>query len=329
MGKIFVTGACGMLGNSVCRELINQGYSVKAMILKGENNKTLDGLQIEIEEGNILNYELLKQQMKGCDYVIHIAALTDLYPRRSDFLKKVNIEGTLNIVKAVKELKIEKMIHIGSASSFGTGEMNMPGNEKSPYDGTELKMDYLDSKYFAQEMLLKEYKENNFPVVIINPTFMIGEYDAKPSSGKLIVSVCNKNLKYYNHGGRNFVYSRDVAVAIVNAIKLGKPGECYLAGNENLSYIEFFKKIYKVIGKPFDMKKVGKIPVLIVGFLSSLWARLTNKKPVISMGIALISLKENYYDPSKARKELQMPATPIETAISNSISWFKNNGYIS
>ena len=157
---------------------------------------------------------------------------------------------------------------------------------------------------------------------------MIGEYDSKPSSGKLIVSVCNNSLKYFNEGGRNFVYSKDVAVAIVNAIKMGKLGECYLAGNENLTFYEFFNKIYKVLGKTFDMKKVGKIPILIIGFLGSIWARITRTKPLISLGIAKISLENSYYDISKARRELNMPATPIETAIANSISWFKANNYI-
>lgn len=317
-----------MLGSNVCRELLNQGYSVRAMILKGESYCTIDGLGIEIKEGDILNYELLKELMLGCNCVIHIAAITDIFPRRSDFLKKVNYEGTVNVVKAVKELKIERMIHIGSASSFGKGDLEKPGNENSPYKGENYKMDYLDSKYQTQQMLLNEYKENNFPVVIINPTYMIGEYDSKPSSGKLIVSICNRKLKYFNEGGRNFVYSKDVAVAVVNAIKMGKKGECYLAGNENISFYEFFKKIYKILDRPFDMIKISNLPVLIVGFLGSLWARISKKKPEISLGIALISIEKSYYNPSKAQKELLMPSTPIDKAISNSIEWFRSHNYI-
>ncbi|NUM32162.1 MAG: NAD-dependent epimerase/dehydratase family protein [Bacteroidetes bacterium] len=328
MKKVFVTGACGMLGNSVCRELLNKNYLVKALVLENENSKSLEDTGVEICRGNILNYNLLLEQLKGCEIVIHIAAITDLYPRRSEMIIKVNIEGTVNIIKAVKELKLERMIHIGSASSFGNGTKQNPGNEFVPYNSSEFKMDYLDSKFNAQQILINEFKENGFPVVIINPTFMIGEFDAKPSSGKLIVSVCNNQLKFYNDGGRNFVYSKDVAIAVVNAITMGKTGECYLAGNENLTYFEFFKKIFNVIGKNFNMRKVGKFTVLFVGFLSSVWARITKKKPVISMGIALLSLNENYYDPSKARRELLMPSTPIDTAIKNSIAWFKSNGYI-
>lgn len=326
--KVFVTGADGMLGSSVCRELISEGYEVKAMCLKGRTTNTIQELPIEIVSGDILDKKFLLQEIAGSDYVIHIAALLSVWPRRSELTKKVNIIGTQNVMEIVKELKIARMVHIGSASSFGHGQKNTPGNENSPFIGGKYGMDYLDSKHDAQIMLLEEFKKTGFPVIVINPTFMIGPFDFGPSSGQMLVAICKSKLKWYNEGGKNFVCSMDVAKATVNALNRGRLGECYIAGGENLSYKEFCLKVYKSINKKFNMKPVSNFILLVIGFISSAIARLIRKKPKLSFGMTLLAKENQYFSSKKAITELNMPQTPIEVGINQSIEWFKANKYI-
>ena len=90
-------------------------------------------------------------------------------------------------------------------------------------------------------MLLKRFNKNGFPVVIINPTYMIGPFDSGPSSGQMLIALCKGALKLYCNGGKNFVCSVDVAKAAVNALTKGVIGECYIAGNENMGFKEFFQ----------------------------------------------------------------------------------------
>jgi dihydroflavonol-4-reductase len=328
MEKVFVTGADGMLGNVICRELIKQGYLVKAFCLNDKNTRTLEGLGIEIVFGNVLDKEILFKEMQGCNFVIHVAALTDLWPRKAQRIVDVNIDGTKNVVEAVKKLGLTRMVSIGSASSFEPGAINNPGNEKSPYTGGKYKMDYLDSKYNAQELLLNEFKENGFPVIIINPTFMIGPYDSGPSSGKMIIGLFKKAVPGYSSGGKNFVCSKDVAVAVVNALKMGREGECYIAGNQNMTYKVFFAMVSKHLNREFKMKHLPSWLILFVGAINSFFARIFRKVPKLSYGIARLGLVSQYYSPEKAQKELNMPQTPIETGVEECLDWFNKNGYL-
>ena len=325
--KVFVTGANGMLGNNICRELLEQNYQVKAFCLKDNRKNLLEGLAIEYVQGDILDQEQLNKEMKDCSYVIHIAAITDLWPRRKEIINKVNIQGTKNIVEACKKNGIKRLVHIGSASSFNSGAIDKPGNENEPFTGWKYGMDYLDSKYLAQEYLKEEYKQNNFPVIIINPTFMIGAFDSGPSSGKMILSLYKNQLPGYTGGGKNFVCTTDVAMAAVNALQFGKLGECYIAGNENLTYKEFFLKACQVMNKPFRLKKVPYGLILSVGFINSAAARILRRPPQLSYGIARLSNVSQYYDVTKARTDLKMPQTPIETGIEKCVEWFKSNDY--
>jgi len=327
-GKVFVTGADGMLGASICRELLNQGYRVKGLVLPNRNAKVLDGLEMEIVNGNILEKSNLKKQLSDCDYLIHCAALTTIWPRRLEAVRKVNFIATQELAEISMELKLKRMIYIGSASSFGYGSKSNPGDETVTFQGGKFKLDYIDSKYQAQRILLKKFRENGLPVVIINPTFMIGPYDSGPSSGRMIIAFLSGKLPGYASGGRNFVYSVDVAKAAVNAIQNGRLGECYIAGNENLDYGTFFKKVSKIFGTKFNMIRIPSYVILMTGLLSSLLARITRIPPRISYTMARIANVGQYYSSKKAIKELRIPQTPIEVAIKDCCEWFKSQGYL-
>jgi dihydroflavonol-4-reductase len=328
MEKIFVTGADGMLGSSICRELLNQGYVVKAMCFPGRVPATLNGLSIEIVYGNVLDKSFLLKEMQGCNKVINVAALTNVYPRRSKIVNDVNYSGAKNVMEVVEELKMTRMVHIGSASSFDHGSKQNPGDERSGYNGWKYGMDYIDSKFKAQQLLLEKHAKDGFPVIIVNPTFMIGPFDSGPSSGAMLINLATNNIPGYTGGGKNFVCSVDVANAAVNALKLGRLGQCYIAGGKNLDFKEFFEKACEILGKPFKLKKIPQFLVLIVGFFNSIIARLTKSKPKLSFGMAKMASISQCFSPAKAIEELQMTQTPIEVGIKQCLDWFKANNYL-
>lgn len=326
--KIFVTGADGMLGSNICRELLHQGYQVKAICLPNSRSKTLDELTIEKKYGDILDKDFILREMKDCNSVIHIAAITTVWPRRKKIINEVNLQGTINIADAVEALNLERMVHIGTANSFGHGTKQNPGNELTPFNSGTYGMDYIDSKLMAQKMLLERYALNGFPILIINPTFMIGPFDSGPSSGQMIIGLNRGDIPAYARGGKNFVCAKDVAKAAVNALSMGRTGECYIAGNENLSFKEFFDKASKVLNKPFKMRAAPQILILALGGINSIVARITGKAPKISFTMARMAGVGQYTSSAKAQQELKMPQTPIETGIKDCLEWFKKNGYL-
>ncbi|NBU91457.1 MAG: NAD-dependent epimerase/dehydratase family protein [Flavobacteriia bacterium] len=325
--KVLITGADGMLGASICREALKQGYEVRALVLPGSSYKSIQGLSLEVFYGDLLDKESLALAIDSCDALINVAASTQIWPRRSDMLFRVNYQAVVDLVELSKNHGLTRFIQIGTANSFGHGTPEFPGNEESPFMGNSYKMDYVDSKYQAQKLLLEE-AEKGFPALIINPTYMIGPFDSGPSSGRMILALIEGKLPGFTSGMKNFVASKDVAVAAVNALTLGHPGSCFIAGNVNLTFEEMFKSVCRVKNIPFKLKRVPDGVIYAVGFFISVVARITGKPPKLGYHMAKQATMQQCYNPAKARTILNMPSTPIEQAIEDCLTWWKENQYI-
>jgi dihydroflavonol-4-reductase len=309
------------------RELLADGYEVKAFIMPNSPSKTLSGLQIEYAIGNICHLEEVVSAMHGCGMVIHAAASTRVWPTRSKDIWDINLTGTQNVVEAAIQCNIQRLVYVSSAVCFSPGSKSHPGTEDNPFNGYHYHLDYVDSKYAAQEYVLKATREKKLPAVLINPTFMFGEYDSQPSSGKMIVAMYKGSLPGFTNGGKNFVYANDVARACVNALKMGRIGACYIAGNVNLSYQELFGKMARILKVKPPRIRLPNVLILTFGYLSTFFGKLLHRNPNLNHGTARVSCDEQYYTNQKAVEELKMPQTPIDTAIENAFTWLKINHY--
>ncbi len=327
--KVLVTGADGLLGSNLVRELLGRGYQVRAFLLPDSPSRTLDSLDIERYEGNILRIADLEEAMQGCSHLVHAAANTNIWPNRSEIIRKVNIEGTKNIAEAALKSGIQRMVYIGTANSFGFGPKENPGDETRPYESDIYGLDYQDSKYQAQQYILEQVREKQLPALIINPTFMLGPYDSKPSAGAMILAIYHRKVPGFAPGGKNYVYVKDVAVAIANALDgKGRVGECYIAGHENLNFKEAFTKIAEITGVKPPAISFPKSILKLYGRIGSLMGNITGKAPTVSYPMTQISCDEHYFNPQKAVKELNMPQTGLEVAVKEAFAWFKKNGYL-
>jgi dihydroflavonol-4-reductase len=326
--KVLVTGPDGVLGSNLVRELLSRDYDVIAMSENGKKSPTIDNLAITKIGGNLLNSEEVDAAVEKTDYVIHCAASTAMWPSRSELVNKVNIDGTKTIIDACLKYKVKRLIYIGTANSFGSGTKLKPGTEKNAYEGKKYGLDYMDSKYKAQVLVQKAVREEGLDAIVINPTFMIGPYDSKPSSGQIILSIYNKKVPGYSLGGKNFVAAKDVAFAVANALTQGRKGECYIVSNENLTYKEAFDKIASTIGGKIVSRKFSSFTTKIFGRINSFFAKIFGYYPQVTTELAILASEEHYYSGEKARRELGLPQTPIEMAIDECFKWFKNNGYL-
>lgn len=327
--KIFLTGTSGLLGSNVAKELLKRNYQVRGLFRDKEQTNLYKGVTgFEPFYGDVVEADKMEEGIRGCEVVIHAAADTRQWPDRSPEYVATNVEGTRNIVEASKKAHVRRMIYVSTANALGFGTRENPGNEQMPPKFEQYGLGYMETKYQAQQMILKEVRENNFPAIIVNPTFMIGPSDIQPSSGKMVLAVYAGKVPGYPSGGKNCVYVGDAATAIVNAIELGRVGECYILGNVNVTYQELFTKIAEIIGK--KPPKLPIPPVLVKGYgmLGSFYGALTGKAPNVSYKMAKVSCDGHYFRAQKAVQELKMPQTPIETAIKECYEWFKENGYL-
>ncbi|MDX2247429.1 MAG: NAD-dependent epimerase/dehydratase family protein [Bacteroidia bacterium] len=326
---VFVTGSDGMLGSNVVRELLTQGYRVKAMVQPGRNPKTISDLKgVEIVYGDLLDWEKIKQLMRGCDSVIHTAAYAASWPSRSPRYFDINVTGTQNVINAALFHRVNRFVHISSSNTQGFSESKKtPGTETTPWRGDQ-GMDYALSKKIAHEKVEKAIAEQNLPAVFICPGFMFGAFDTGPTSGQLLISAWNQDLKFCTKGGKNFVSASDVAKATVNALTLCQVGETYICGNQNLEFKELFEIIEDVTGIPQPKRVIPAFIVEITGMIMDFVGKITGKKPPLSFAMARNANLRMYYRADKAIKQLKMPQTDLRTAIKDAYRWFGENGYL-
>lgn len=325
--KILVTGANGLLGANVVRELLKRGADVRALVRKSSNLNPLEGLSIQKHFGNITSLEDVEEAVAGCSAVIHIAAMTSQKHTNLKSYFEANINATKNIIDAAKKYNINRIIYVSSAAVIGYGSKDNPGSEANEIRYPFNMMPYPKSKHVAQKLMLKAAKELQTEVIVVNPTFMIGAYDSKPSSGQIILMAVGKRFVLVPPGGKNFIHVKDAAIGTCNALTQGKNGECYLLSNQNLSFREFFSLVNGFSNKRSVFIAIPKSILLFLGLIGSLIAK-TSINVSLNYYNAVSLCVSNFYSNKKSVKELSMPTTPIESAISESVEWFTENGYL-
>lgn len=326
--KVLVTGADGLLGANLVRELLDRKYSVVALIQPGSKSPTLDGLPIEKIECDLLDDDAkIADAMAGCDAIFHCAAITDQWADEK-FTWKVNCDGTKNILEACLKAGVKNIIHVGSASSYQFGTIEKPGDETADFPDAYKGVAYVESKTKSSKLVREYAEKHGLRVIIVCPTFMLGPYDSRPSSGTLISQFIAKRLWFASPGGKNFVYVGDVAKAMANAIDKGTSGASYILGGGNLSYLDFFGMVAKRTGIAPPCVVLPRSLILLTGAAGSLFGKLTGKKVLINYRIARLSLCGTYYNPARAVRELDMPQTPAHKAIDASIESMKMYGHV-
>lgn len=327
--NVLVTGADGILGNNLVRELLSRQYDVSVMLLnKSLASIGLNGLPVNRYYGNILDKQALDNAIINHDIVIHAAADTRVYPAYDSNIRAVNVTGTSNVIASCLKHNVKRLIHIGTANSFTPGNKESPGNENGTYNGYKYGLSYMDSKFEAQQVVLNAVKSKGLDAHIINPTFMLGPYDSKPSSGQLIIALYRKKLPIYPPGSRSYVAVKDASIAIVNSISMGQSGECYILANDNLSYKEFFQIVGESIRVNTPRYTLPASMIKLYGTVNSLIGKISRNIPSMTKELAVISCEDHCYSGVKAKEKLKLPHTKPAIAIKECFEWFQANGYI-
>ncbi len=324
--KVFLLGATGLIGNHTARELLKNGYEVKALVRKRSKIELLKGLELEVFEGDIRNKESLIEGMKGCDLTVHCAGY---YPRFS-------IKGKMEIENAMDEIKnvmdsclisgIRKILYVSSIGTIWKDKDGI-GREEIPFDFRKIKGVYHRIKFLMEEEV-KKYSEKGLEVFIVNPTLCVGEFETKPIQFCLIPRVL-KILPFYTDGKMNAVDVRDVAKGIILALEKGKVLERYILGGENLTIKEFLGKISKIAKAPPPLIKIPSLFALSGAYLSEFFSYYIFKKnPSIPLSGIQMAKYSFFVSTEKAEKELGFKPSPVEDAIERAIHWFRKIGYI-
>ncbi|MEH6550917.1 MAG: SDR family oxidoreductase [Pseudomonadales bacterium] len=330
MTKVLITGGTGFIGNHVTRLCLEKGDDVRVMVMAGEDRSPLDGMNVEIVEGNLLDPASLKPVLEGVDQLYHLAALFAIWTKDPDLHYKINVEGTEAFLRLAMAEGISKVVYTSSVAAIGVGKSGELATEATPFDSWLFASEYILSKYMSHQMV-KGLVGEGLPATMVMPGLPFGPGDRAPTpTGTVIISALQGKMKNYWDGGVCTVDVRDVAAGHVLAMEKGRIGESYILANRdgNYTHKEFLTKVGEIAGvKDVASKEVSAKTMLTVSRIAEFWSKVTGKAPITTYKNTLFAQQHFYVDSTKAIEELGLPQTPIETSIKDAAQWFRANGY--
>jgi dihydroflavonol-4-reductase len=320
--EAFVTGGTGFIGANLVRLLLNEGYKVKALVRPSSNIDNLKGLDIEIVRGD-LNDPDLDRQLKSSQVLFHLAACYSLWQKDREALYQNNVLGTRNILAAARRAGIDRTVYTSSVAAIGVGKNGAFVDETHQSPLAELIGDYKKSKFLA-EREAKLAADKGQDIVIVNPSSPIGPLDLKPTpTGDIILRFLRRQMPAYVDTGLNFIDVRDVARGHLLALEKGKSGDRYILANQNLSLKQFLEQLAKITGSDAPKTTVPFWLPLTVAWLDEKILAPLGKKPSVPLDGVRMSAQKMYYTSAKAVKELGLPQSSIDTALKDSVAWFR------
>ena len=329
MAKTLVTGAAGFIGSHVVLELLKQKREVRALILPGENTKNLDGLDIERFEGDVCDPDSMKKAMQGCNRLFHLAAIYALWLPNRRKMYDVNVTGSQNVLWAAYKEGVERVVYTSSVAALGVEPGELPANENTEFNQITKANDYIFSKYLSDRDA-KVFAREGLPLTIVNPAFPFGARDIAPTpTGQILLDVVNGKTPGYFDAGFSIVDVEDVARGHILAEEKGRVGESYLIANKNLTFKEFLELVMRVTGAKVKLRKIPVTVAIGLAYVLEYWSnRWSHRPPLFSPKALRYARQYLYFDNSKARNELGLEFTPVESSVRRAVEWFKENGYI-
>ncbi len=323
-----VTGGTGFVGAHVVRALLARGRSVRCLARPGSRRENLDGLEVEIVEGDLTDPSSLARALSGVTTLYHVAADYRLWAKDPADLYRANAGGTENILAAASAAGVAKVVYTSSVAALGLMEDGSPADETTPVSRSRIVGHYKKSKYDA-EQVARAWAAKGLPVVIVNPSTPIGERDIKPTpTGQIIVDFLNRRIPAYVDTGLNLVDVRDVAAGHLAAAEKGRVGERYILGNRNMTLKEILDALAGLTGLPAPKVRLPHWIPLVAAGASTAIARVTGRAPRVSLESVRMSAHRMFFDPSKAVRELALPQTPVEAALARAVTWFRESGHV-
>ena len=327
--KTLVTGGTGHLGANLIRTLVENGEQLKVLIHQTKGKHVLKGLDVEYVEGDLRDSKTIRNAVKGCDKVYHLAAFVSIRSGDRAKLFDINVLGTRRLMQAARESGVERLVHCSSLGAVGTNP-NGSSNEEwsvSPYEETT---DYEISKTFSE---LEVYKEiaRGLPAVIVNPSGIVGPWDYKPSLlGKTIIEYGKGKMKAYVNGAFDFVPVQDVVSGHILAMEKGEIGERYLLTGEEISISTTLDWLQELTGVP---KPGIRIPIALMQNIAIVkdWVEkkyFPNAYPRFNYHSIRLLQSGKCGDNSRAIRELGLKPSSVKEAYRQSVEWFRENNYL-
>jgi dihydroflavonol-4-reductase len=316
MGQTLVTGASGFLGSHLVRALAARGDEVRVLARRKSNLDVLDGIEFERTTGDVTDRRAVRRAMDGVTRVFHVAGRTSLRGQNREAVFAANLTGARLVFEEAQAAGVERVVHTSTVGAIGVAKPGGTADETTPFEIGHLGLAYVNSKHEA-ELEAFRLAAHGLPVVIVNPTFVLGPEDPTGTSMGLVRRFLRGQIPAYVGGALNIVDVRDIAAGHLLADEKGEVGERYILGGRNFTLDRLFADLARISGvAPPPLKLPTR---LALGGLEL--ARITRLPlPVIPEEVLSATLWWTYSS-AKAKRELGFKPRPHEETLTDAVSW--------
>jgi dihydroflavonol-4-reductase len=323
-----ISGAAGFVGSAVMRQFVAAGYPVRVLVKSTSSRDNLQGLDVDVVEGDVRNEDEVERAMRGMRYVIHTAADYRLWAREPDEIFRNNVLGTRVMLQAARRHGIARMVYTSSVATLAPRRDGKPADETQRLTEKEAIGAYKRSKIAAEDIVADAIR-GGLPVVIVHPTAPVGPRDIRPTpTGRIIIEASSGRMPAYVDTGLNVVHVDDVAAGHLQALQHGKAGERYILGGENVTLAQMLAQIARLRGRRAPRLRLPRLPLFPLAAATELTARLTGREPFLTLDGLRMAKHRMFFSSAKAERDLGYRFRPYVEALRDAIRWFADAGYL-
>jgi dihydroflavonol-4-reductase len=333
--QAFVTGATGLLGNNLVRELAARGIEVRALARSVDKARQqfADLPQVQVVKGDMGEVGAFADALAGCDVVFHAAAhFRDSYKggRHWDELRRINVDGTAALIAAAHAAGVRRFVHTSSIAVLDgpPGTLIDETCDRLPADAD----DYYRSKILADDAVRAFLRLHpDMHACFVLPGWMWGPGDIGPTSaGQLVNDVARGKLPGLVPGSFSVVDARDVALAQIAAAERGRRGERYLAAGRHMEMGELIPLLGQVAGIPVPTRKLPLSLLYALAAIQEVYARITGKPVLLGLATVRLMVREagrTRFNPAKSEHELGLHFRPLAQTLADTVGWYRQHGW--
>ena len=317
MSLTLVTGASGFIGSHVARLLAERGDDLRVTMREGSDPAGLADLELESVRADVCDRRSIRRAMRGVERVFHLAGTTSLVMPRGQVFA-LNFEGTRIVLEEALRAGVERVIYTSSVAAIGPAPKGSIADESNIWDAGRYAIPYLDAKHEA-EVAAFRLLGRGLPLVIVNPTTVMGAGDPGRSSPVLVRRFMRREIPAYVDGMLNIVAVEDVARGHLLADERGSIGERYILGNRNFTLQRLFADLGRLSGVE---PPAVKLPLAAALALASAAQRIPGIAMPTPGEVRAASLNWAFVN-TKAKRELGWSTSPHEDCLEATIAWYR------
>ena len=312
---ILITGATGLVGAHIAKQLLADGEKVVAIKRSSSNLSLLGDAAAKITwvTGDVTDMASLLEAMQGVKKVYHCAALISFVPEDKEQMIKTNINGTANVVNACLLSGVEKLLYVSSVAAFGNTYINKKVDETNELKDSKDNFIYYKTKLYAEREIWRGEAEG-LSVVVISPATILGNghFHLAPLN---VFGEVDKGLAFYPKGSNGFVNVKDVCTIAIRLMNSDISGEKYIVSAENLAMKQLLDKIATVLNKKKPTIALSDFLGYIAYKAERIKSFFTKKTPLITKETIAIAQHNYFFSNEKIKQTLNYNFVAIDDTI--------------